>query len=661
MSSSSDTDLTSADEIEANKPALEAAFRGYKALTFISIFGEVLFVWSVYSWQHQFKSESDFFLPGQGKAFVDEQPATWMINVFLFTIVARGCLIICWRRRLFTLADSQYGSLFMFFSTMQWVYYLTTYYHVSEQFTGVVWQSKVQVTAVANNNYFRRSKMGECLIHHHPIYCRTHLHDTIECTEEFNNTLCSGYTLVGHMHNLTKCCVRKTFGLERPKVLVWILNIPVATMFSILQWIAALAMKWALECSPFFDVSKTASFTDGCTMDILDAVIFAQYLLDDRVLYPMYGILLKPKGDAGEKQPEVYNAVFATWLTGITLAVLSPVIYNFLRARNVTQSDKSKRSFEGAADELLQEIRMLRRSEASKLVEEAVELQSQEYTEQLHMEDGVPVAVTEKVLSKEEKEMDFLSSELSVMQRAWDQQRTGIAKKSAGSTATYHVMYDDGQEPVEEHRIVHDLEPDFDKYGGAFGPSCCSGWCAVRRLFPRTFQEESRAERFEARAEVLDAFRSLVFLELPFLMWRIWFERGTVSIDSFAMILMAKNLLWGFMDLLTILSCGNRSATFFGASIMKDFETFIRGSAVGSVWVGPAGIFRIAADTVFSSVKMGLAHEKERLQLKKAWLLVERARLPETSKEAMADYDLAIEQTSAEMSVLEQKAARAHY
>lgn len=639
----SDSETCSSSDEAFHPPNLRAAFTGYKALIFMSIVGEFWFVWSVGHWKDYYSRDSDHLLPGQGLVF-RARAGVWTLIVLLASCLLARCFVIfCWKLcRRGPHRDNKYGSLFMLFSTIQWIYYLAFYYRMCDHFTGITWISKVQVSAVTDND-FKNSEMGECLVRYAPLECRTLVQESIHCTEAFDAHACSGYSWVGTEHNVTKCCVRKVFALGRPDVSVGFWSITVSSMFSFLQWVAVLAVKWALECSPFFDVSTSTSFVSGCTVDILDAVVFAHYLLEDMVLYPKYGIMLNPKGSADFVNPKPYWALFFTWVIAITLATLSPVLYTFCKPTDASaaSSDAKPPSFEAAVTQLVESLRMLQPEEAHACVDEAVRLQSKDYADQLEESaEGMCVFV------------DDMQDNMHHFGRR--EKREGTA--TAVGAGKYHVDYDDDEDPTEETLPIYDLEPNFEKYG-SLTPNWCSGWCTRDGICAA----ESRSARFEARAEVLDALRSLLTLEMPFFLWRAYFEGSTVGVDSFVLILMFKNLIWGLMDLLIILSCANRNATCLGSSIVNGLDKFVSGSAVGSVWVGPAGIFRMAADTVMYSVKSGLEQRKEAMNLRKAWLLVERMKIAKNDEAGWQLYNEAIARTDSHLRVLEQKAKRAHY
>eukprot|EP00930_Biecheleria_cincta_P073553 TRINITY_DN6082_c0_g2_i1.p1 TRINITY_DN6082_c0_g2~~TRINITY_DN6082_c0_g2_i1.p1 ORF type:complete len:651 (+),score=103.27 TRINITY_DN6082_c0_g2_i1:59-2011(+) len=648
-SSDSDSELCTSSDEKDEPRSLRKIFKGYKALTVLSIVAECWFVWSVGHWKDYYRQKSDHSLPGQGKAFVGEYLWT-LIALLSLCILARCWVALSWRRGRRKSWNNKYGSLFMLFSTIQWVYYIGVYYRMQCQFTGIKWTSEVQVSAVSEGHWVD-SAMGECLATTSTLECQTRLEERVFCHEEYDHESCSGYSWVGSGLNVTKCCVRKKFSLARPAVKVCFGRITVEAMFSLLQWVAVLAVKWALECSPFFDVSPTATFVKGCTLDILDSVVFARYLLDDRVLYPKFGISLASKGHAIVEDGEPYWVLFATWAVGMTLATLSPVLYIYCRPKQAEEEDA--KNFEKTVTKLVDNLRQLQAKEAHALVDEAVGLQAKEYADQLEESaEGLCVRVDP------DDEKTKLARELGELgELARQDMREGKATAVGG--ARYYVKYNDGEDPQAELLAVDHLEPDFEKHDGTLTSNFCSGWCSREQIL----YADEKADRFQARAEVLDALRSLFTLELPYFLWRCYMEWHGLGIDSFVLIIMSKNMVWGFMDLMIILSCANRKATLFGSAIVSHLDKFVSGSAVGTVWVGPAGIFRMATDTMMYSVKTGLEQEKAALNMKRAWLLVERMKVDKDrdQDDSWKLYTKAIENTDSELKVLDNKTSRAHY
>ena len=69
-------------------------------------------------------------------------------------------------------------------------------------------------------------------------------------------------------------------------------------------------------------------------------------------------------------------------------------------------------------------------------------------------------------------------------------------------------------------------------------------------------------------ATLIDAYRSLLTLELPFFLWRLWLHWGDTS-GVEPHLLTVKNFMFGLADLLTILACGNEDA--FGTCASQFF------------------------------------------------------------------------------------------
>merc|ERR1719476_995260 len=141
------------------------------------------------------------------------------------------------------------------------------------------------------------------------------------------------------------------------------------------------------------------------------------------------------------------------------------------------------------------------------------------------------------------------------------------------------------------------------------------------------------------------------------MLWRLWFEGSTLAIDSWTVIVIAKNVVGGLHDLLTILTCNNPTATIFGFAPLQTMSMMIKGSAMNSVWVGPAGFFRIAADMATATAKGSIQEKREALNLHISWLLIEKEAVAQTTphdSDALAAFDTSIAAIKTQISDLDQ-------
>jgi len=211
-----------------------------------------------------------------------------------------------------------------------------------------------------------------------------------------------------------------------------------------------------------------------------------------------------------------------------------------------------------------------------------------------------------------------------------DSWRPGMARWKQGTTYTVRYL-DEDQSQQEEDVQLQRLEPDLENHGHgtACGPGCCAGWFRCSYLSTAADPEE----QYDRRAKFVDSFRSLFFLELPFLCWRLYFEWANLGLASFATLLVGKNLVWGVVDFLNILACGNESATILSTKPIQTLTHLLSGTALSSIWVGPSGIFMLAAQMTSTVISDSIEGAKKRLDLYRAWMLVEKTKAGEDANQ----------------------------
>jgi len=334
------------------------------------------------------------------------------------------------------------------------------------------------------------------------------------------------------------------------------------------------------------------------------------------------------------------------------------------------------RTYASSVADLLKNLRMLHSKRSHALVEEAVKLQLEQYVSDSGGpadEHAVYVLEGDGASSSDASPLNFAGSFKKItpamttanLKDGFDplhafpeyaNARPGLATHRDG--ILYSIRYTDGGKPRDEIVNVTRLAPrEREHHEGS--RNCASGWCSG---------PQSAHEPFEVRAEVLDAMRSLYLLELPFLLWRLYFEWNSLTVNSFTYIVMAKNVVWGFHDLLVILSCNNPAATIFGHAPLPALSTMINGSAMSSVFIGPAGLFRIAADFTTATLKQRFDDSRQVLNFHKAWLLVERERLIqsrsrgrwESAEAEMTAFSEAIQWVSSHMDALDKEEEMIH-
>merc|ERR1712217_921282 len=90
--------------------------------------------------------------------------------------------------------------------------------------------------------------------------------------------------------------------------------------------------------------------------------------------------------------------------------------------------------------------------------------------------------------------------------------------------------------------------------------------------------------------------------------------------------LFLKNIIWALVDFMKLLACGNEKATCLLFTPIEFVTRLVKGTKLASVWIGPAGIFRVFADLTTSDMKSKLENERARLTAHRAWLILEQAK-----------------------------------
>ena len=311
----------------------------------------------------------------------------------------------------------------------------------------------------------------------------------------------------------------------------------------------------------------TGEFSKTAYLDILDAVIFSENLNEDIVRCPAYGISSSGKPQARTLVP--YYSVYATFAVAFSTVLLSQMMYTLFVPR-VEEDD----SDDEEGDNLLQDVE-----------------EQEDVTNKAAVEQSVRVAMAS------DNTFSLLSRRATILELASDGTRRGhvLRRESPGM---YRVKFSDGLEPSELVVSIDDLvSPDIDEAGQGANEADnfqkgCHGWLKISAL-----HKGSRLARFEKKAMVLDALRSLLCLQVPFMLWRLYFDAFKVDLLEFAgrTMLIAKNAIWAALDLVKILSCSNKEATCFTVKPMSVIGS-AADSKFGHVWVGPSGMVATVAE-----------------------------------------------------------------
>ena len=357
--------------------------------------------------------------------------------------------------------------------------------------------------------------------------------------------------------------------IDKPHFQVFGKEIRVSIVFMLIKWMSILLVGWVLRHGYFAAGVGTGEFSKTAYLDILDAVIFSENLNEDFVRCPAYGISRSGKPQGKTLVP--YYSVYATFAVAFSTVLLSQMIYTLLVPRVEDDSDEE-------GDSLL------------------------DLEEQEDVTNKAAVAQSVRVAMASDDTFSLLNRRATLLELRSDGMRRGhvLRRESPGM---YRVKFSDALEPTELVVSIDDLvSPDVDEamtLEGLEGANetdkvrkGCHGWLKISAL-----NKGSRLARFEKKAMVLDALRSLLCLQVPFMLWRLYFDAFKVDLLEFAgrTMLIAKNAIWAALDLVKILACSNKEATCLTVKPMSVIGS-AADSKFGHVWVGPSGMVATVAE-----------------------------------------------------------------
>ncbi|CAK9040391.1 Sulfatase-modifying factor 2 [Durusdinium trenchii] len=527
---------------------------------------------------------------------------------------------------------------YMFFGTMNWLIFLTTYYVAHDAASTISRTRKVNMELIEQEStqfsdshgaVFSR-EVNRCLVHNDWNYTACDVHVKTACTKPYDPTASypNGDCVATVWLDWAQCCVSETVSLDKPKVTFFSREISVSILFMLVKWMAILLVGWVLRHGFHAAGLGSKSFSQGAYLDILDIVIFSENLNEGQIRYPIYGF--DNGGKPCLKSCSLYYALYVTF----AVAYVSALLAQFLHTLCAPKPDDDADDDDGRG---------------------FIPVDSnQNGSEKSQVMEGQLVLVNEDD-EQDESYFDCSPSALGLGTRAGRAVRT--------RPGMYKVTFVDGRQPQEKEVPLRSIQPATDarfhrivKMGEELihthvteAQEGCRGWLDLKQL-----QKGNRCERFERKASVLDAFRSMITLQLPFLIWRLWFDKFSVDVVEFAgrTMFIAKNAIWALLDLLTILTCGNDQASINGWRPMSTAHSASE-SQFGKVWVGPTGMFAWLA-SIFGSMRMDdIKSCQTVLKNHHEWLLKEQADAPKGER---AIYDEKIEEAEQKMAIQEEKA-----
>jgi len=533
--------------------------------------------------------------------------------VFAVTVLGRlVCLVWSDTHILQRRSGRVVAMLYIFFGTVQWLFYLSVYYVEVDAASSVRRTHRLNLQIEEIPTLLSKVKGGdltECLEQNEWNYkaCEFDVQGACALPYEPSNTYENGDCVSTLLVQGVKCCISETISMSPPQMRLFGHICDVEMIFMVIKWMVVLLMGWTLRHGFLAGNIGERSFTQGAWLDVLDAVIFSEFLNKNEVRYPAYGFTVDGKPQLRDLRP--LAALYVTWMTAFSTVILSRILYTALVPAVEENGDLST----GPAK-----------------VEDA-DADTKEAPQ------GFPVRVVHDHESEEEH--GFFTHCTTK-----DVQLDPIGRAVAQAPGTYLVTYEDPDvepEMVSADRLAPLLDYMVDiqameEAADVRVKAECSGW-----LDCSTLCAGSRYERFNHRARVLDAMRSLLLLQLPFMLWRLYFDAFTVNVVTLGgnFMLIAKNFVWGLMDLAIILSCTRKDASVCSWKPIEFLERAAE-SRFGQVWVGPNGMVALVAEIGGSARMAQLERRKEYLQSYKKWILSEQAEAEHKSQRDLYDRPL---------------------
>ena len=547
--------------------------------------------WMDESLTHQ--SPMDRVVFAQEKNF---KTSLWI--VFAVTVLGRlFCLVWSDTHILQRRSGRVVAMLYIFFGTAQWLFYLSVYYVEVDAASSVrrTHQLNLQIEEIPTLlSNVKGGDLTKCLEQNEWNYkaCKFDVQGTCarpyKPGDEYQNGDCVSTLVVQGV----KCCISEVIKMSPPQMRLFGHICDVEMIFMVIKWMAVLLMGWTLRHGFLAGNIGERSFTQGTWLDVLDAVIFSEFLNKNEVRYPAYGFTVDGKPQLRDLRP--LAGLYITWLTAFSAVILSRIVYTALVPAVEENGDAGTKPANA--------------EDADADTKEAPQ--------------GFPVRVVHDQESEEEHRFFTHCTTKDV-------QLDLLGRAVAQAPGSYLVTYDDPDvepEVVSADRLaplldyVVDIQA-MEEAAEVRVKAECTGW-----LDCSTLCVGSRYERFNHRARVLDAMRSLFLLQLPFMLWRLYFDAFTVNVVTLGgnFMLIAKNFVWCLMDLAIILSCTRKDASICSWKPIEFLERAAE-SRFGQVWVGPNGMVALVAEVGGSARVAQLERRKAYLESYKRWILSEQA------------------------------------
>jgi len=517
---------------------------------------------------------------------------------FAGCIALRGLIVGIWQ----TGRGHQcvWAGLYMFFSSIQFVLYMAYYYRMSDKLSIPVMTANPQTSVSLDPSTHKFAQM---------------------CGMVYNSTKCDGHEAIPGDNGAIDCCVIVTGALTHAVNEIPHVHVGIPTAFSLLLWLTIMVLSWIWMNAPLVTFTPDdKDFIANVWLEVLDCAVFGQYILHAAVQYPAFGLvgfgsekgrLCSNATVGGECDTMLHDYIWICWLVAFVTTLLTPTLYTMFKFLN--KDKEQNRSLDDAIVDLNHSVKVLARKKSAHHLEEALHMQLDVY----HDADSEDEEHTVKVgvYDKEESSKRIGDRRgFATMNLPEDNKRE--AERNYGKyTVTFHDAKKD-EEPVIVP--VKDLELDFEEHKKMCGKKCCHGWMRCKYLNP---QRKHKLDAFERRAKWLNAVRTLVLLEFPFLCFRFYFD---IVLGGSVSIMFLKNLIWCCIHVMLLFSCGNDAATCLQMTPIRSIMSTIKGTKLSTVFIAPAAMFQVAAQVYEARLSLGIQSQIADLEGHKAWLMCER-------------------------------------
>jgi len=400
-------------------------------------------------------------------------------------------------------------------------------------------------------------------------------------------------------------------------------------------------MTWVWKDAPLVKYSDNdKTFMSGVWLDLLDAIIFSSYIEHTAVQNPHYGLVGGVESDdvgrpcmsalGRDCKGTLHDYVWFFWFLAISTSLLSPTIYTMLMF--LDKDPDEKRKSDDALNDCKKHVHLLNEVKARADLNEALQLQLAEYTAGDSGDADPP--------------------KHRVVVHSSGRCGAAVACNDDADFGCYMVTFDDDK--TTEKVKVDDLYPYVDHHIDYCGERCCHGWFHPHYLSPS--KPKHQLDVFERRAKWIDAIRAAFCFEIPFFVFRLYFD---LWLGGFPSIFLLKNFVMGVIAFMLVLSCGNEGATCCSMHPIKTVNGAIKGSKLTKAFVGPSALVRLATDLYDNGIKQTLEDQKKDLEAAQTWLIVERKKWKDKGEEAEVYHD-AISALQKRMDLIDKKEKMLH-